>query len=547
MTSVRDLLDSPILAGSSVVGGNQALDNAVSWVTRPRPTPPAFADLRGGEMILLNAAALSALDERISLERVVRELAALEAAAVAVSGRISAAARNAADGTGVVLVQLPNAADLGAIERDAKALIARRSRDSQRRSSDTGRRLMELAIAGESFDAIVKAMAELAGHSVVLEGRDGRILAMHLHQRDDLDRAEVETMIRDGREAVLGWLRTSTNRSPAEPPVTTHGLAGSWQRAVAPAIGGDGTLGNVSLLVAGRSPTSSEQGLVSRGAAACAVVLVREYATMAARREIAVNLLDEILDGALRNEATLLQAAKRLHYELDGQHVVFVCRLESPGQTSIARTRDHRWQIVEELLVRREGRLLWRVRNNAAEILWPVAEADDARKTASALFDHLRKRIDEPASVVAVGVGQIRTGLAGIRQSHQEAKQALAVGRRLHGVGGLTRFEDLGVYRLIFAAEHVEELAVFHDEALSKLIDYDRTHGGDLIKTLKAFFDANCGPKEAAGILDVHRNTVLYRLQRIQEISGLNLDAADVRLRLHLALCVHLALYAGID
>jgi purine catabolism regulator len=42
----------------------------------------------------------------------------------------------------------------------------------------------------------------------------------------------------------------------------------------------------------------------------------------------------------------------------------------------------------------------------------------------------------------------------------------------------------------------------------------------------------------------VHRNTILYRLERIREITGFDLDAADVRLRLHLALSAHVALYA---
>ena len=65
----------------------------------------------------------------------------------------------------------------------------------------------------------------------------------------------------------------------------------------------------------------------------------------------------------------------------------------------------------------------------------------------------------------------------------------------------------------------------------------------NLIRTLEAFFDARCSPKEAATMLNVHRNTVLYRLDRVREITGLDLDDANVRLRLHLALCTHLALY----
>ena len=72
--------------------------------------------------------------------------------------------------------------------------------------------------------------------------------------------------------------------------------------------------------------------------------------------------------------------------------------------------------------------------------------------------------------------------------------------------------------------------------------DVDRSHGADLIRTLEAFFTANCSPKEAASLLHVHRNTVLYRLERIAEITGMDLNSSDIRLQLHLALHVRLAL-----
>lgn len=163
---------------------------------------------------------------------------------------------------------------------------------------------------------------------------------------------------------------------------------------------------------------------------------------------------------------------------------------------------------------------------------------------AATLHEELGARVAGNGTVVSLGAGRVNAGLAGIRQSHQEAKQALIMGRRLSGAGRLTRFEDLGIYRLIFAAEQLPELRAFHEEALGALIEYDCEHGGDLIRTLKAFFDAKGGPKEAASLLDVHRNTVLYRLERIRAITGLDLDDADVRLRLHLALSVHLALFA---
>jgi purine catabolism regulator len=73
---------------------------------------------------------------------------------------------------------------------------------------------------------------------------------------------------------------------------------------------------------------------------------------------------------------------------------------------------------------------------------------------------------------------------------------------------------------------------------MGPLVEHDERKQGDLIRTLNGFFDANGNLAKAATDLDVHRNTLVYRLERISELTGLNLDDADNRLILHLALKV---------
>jgi purine catabolism regulator len=255
-----------------------------------------------------------------------------------------------------------------------------------------------------------------------------------------------------------------------------------------------------------------------------------------------------VLDGALRSEATLLQQAKRLGHDLLAAHLAVVARLESgaPGPVR-AGASEQRWEGLEEAVARagttRGNRVLWRIRNNGAEFILPAQDGQDERQMAEVLRDnlarHLRSRGEEEMSL---GVGTIRDGLIGIRRSHAEARQALLLGRRLQGPGHLTAFGDLGVYRLIFAAEQLPELSDLYLQTLGRLLAYDRQNNAGLVSTLDAFFAANGSPKEAAERLRVHRNTVLYRLDRVREITGYDLDDAGVRMRLHLALHVHQAL-----
>ncbi len=562
MITVRDVIGLALPAPTRVVAGDAGLDREVTWATRLRPTPPAFGHLSGGELVLVPSAVLELLDERLTLEAAVRQLAGFGVAAIAHAGEVSPEARAAAGETGVPLLQLPADADLGALEREASRVITERRRAVQRRGQEVGRRLMELAIAGEPLSALVRGLADLAGRAVALEGRDGRLLASHSPDAPDAA-PEVAPLLARGPDGLVGWLRTSAAGSPAEPPTMVADLDNRWARVVAPVIGRDGLLGSLSLIVPRRAGTPEDQQLASRGAAACAVVLARDQAAASARREVELNVLDEVLDGALRSEVSLLQQARRLGHDLEAPHVALVARFDPRGDGPVpVRGRDGRWTGLDELVARtagpgagRDGRgiPLWRVRNNSAEIIWPAATPAEADRITAAIFDGLaaesRGASPGPAGgeAVSVGVGRPGAGLEGIRRSHQEARQALHLGRRLHGPGRVTRFDELGVYRLILAAAGLPDMRAFHDETLGPLLTYDRQHGAELIRTLEAYFAANCGPKEAAGILHVHRNTVLYRLERIGEITGLALDDPDVRLRLQLALRIHLAVFSSVE
>jgi hypothetical protein len=157
-------------------------------------------------------------------------------------------------------------------------------------------------------------------------------------------RAELEPLL--AREAAeLGrWLRATAASSPADPPTATYELDAAWSRVVAPVIGRDGLLGSVSLIIPRGRATPEDGQATARGAAAGAFVLAREQAAASARREVELHVLDEVLDGALRSEATLLQQAKRLGHDLQAPHVALVARLDqaTAGGPVRAQGRDDR-------------------------------------------------------------------------------------------------------------------------------------------------------------------------------------------------------------
>ncbi len=546
MITVQDVLKEALPAGTRVAAGEAGLSREVTWATRLRSAPPAFEHLSGGEVVMLPPHVLEELDERLTLADAIQQLASFNVAAIAVTSAPGIRARDVADAAGITLLVLPRSTDLGPLERQTARFISEQRRAIQHRGQEVTRRLMELAIAGEPLEEQVSTLAQLASRTVVVEGRDGRLLAAHTPD-GNRPGPSVDETIRTTRDRVGPWLRSVATTSAAEPATTVLDGHNGWRRVVAPVVGRDGLLGSLSLVVEG-STSTADQILTARGAAACAVTMARDQAAAYARREVELNVLDEILDGALRSEISLQQQLKRLGHDIEQPHVALLVRANT--EDGVNRVRARRWPMLEEgvhrAAARHGAKLLWRVRGSIAEVLWPIQEGTDISEVAEALREEVRTALGHEGlqEAVSVGVGRIGSGFGGVRQSHHEARQALMLGKRVRGSGQVTLFDQLGVYRLIFAAEHLPEMQGFLEETLGSLVAYDAQHGADLVRTLEAFFQANCSPKETAQLLQVHRNTVLYRLDRIGAIMQVDLGDPDTRLRLHLALHVRLALAA---
>lgn len=499
-----------------------ALAREVTWVTRPRPSPPAFAHLNGGELVLLRQEDLKDVDDRLTLDVALRQLAGFGISAVAFAGAITDDDRMLARDRDVALIAIDHRVNLATLEQQASQLIAERRRERQRRGQEAGRRLMELAISGEPLAAIISALAEATDQAVALEGRDGKILT-YFNTRTEPSRDAIDPLLDATRGVVQNWLSVTSDASPAEPPTMHMALGGELDRTVAPVIGRDGLLGCLSL-IGPTSAWSGDDGLItSRGAAACAIVLAREFASIAARREIELNVLDEVLDGALRNETTLLQQARRLGHDLTGQHRMMVCSA-APVNASAIRNE------VNLALGSRGLNLLWRIKDEQIELVLPPASEP------ASILKAIKREM--PGTPVRAAVGQLQDGLSGLQRSRREALQALLIQDRLGLDETVAEFGRLGIYRLLFAAEALPESTEFHRATLGELLENDAQHHAELVPTLRAWFAANGSPKVAAEKLGVHRNTVLYRLSRIGALTGYDLDDADTRLRLQLALAI---------
>ena len=116
---------------------------------------------------------------------------------------------------------------------------------------------------------------------------------------------------------------------------------------------------------------------------------------------------------------------------------------------------------------------------------------------------------------------------------------AAAVG---HPVVPVLLFDSLGVYRMLSSVTDPAGIEAFMNDQLGTLLDYDKRHRSDLLATLAQYFDSGCSIDQAAEMLSIHRSTLKYRLKRVRELLGQDLNDGSTRLDLHLATRVWLTL-----
>ncbi|HWI07062.1 MAG TPA: helix-turn-helix domain-containing protein, partial [Solirubrobacteraceae bacterium] len=174
---------------------------------------------------------------------------------------------------------------------------------------------------------------------------------------------------------------------------------------------------------------------------------------------------------------------------------------------------------------------------NAAEVVVLLPAGDDtiAKRAAEGVLRELRAAL--PGHRFAIG--RSRAAIDPI-DLHRAANEALLAVNVAEGdeERPLLAFEQTGAYRLLLSAmsEDPAELQRFYADTVEPLVAYDDQYETELVRTVEAFLDNDGNVAGTAQKLFTHRHTIRYRLERVRELSGLDVGSTDGREKLSLGL-----------
>jgi purine catabolism regulator len=488
---LSDVLADPDLDLGLVDGESAALGRQVRWVAvtelaDPRPF------LSGGELVLTTGLRQrTAASQREFVARLAeRDAVGLGFGTGLTHNTVPAGTLAEARARGLPVLEVPYSTPFIAVDR----FVADRILEAQYgRFHDLLEEYDTLArslLSGQGLGALVGSLHQILGAPVMVVDQQGRILASAPASAAwPVEQILHPAAPRDGAG------RDGAGRDGAGLPTAVPVEVGM----------------NVVAHLCCRPPRRSAD-VLPYAVALVGLELARQQAVLAGQRQLAGQVLEDLVRGTI----TTNDAERRLAVfgiRAADEHALLAGTIEAAGG-DLRRLLAGSPPVPEATTAVLEDCLV--------AVLGPGQPLHEA---AHLMHVHLSQR----GNGARVGIGGWHAGVSGLRWSYYEAHEAMTRGP------GINERERMSLSGLLLASEDVP-LRDLAEDLLRPLRDFDAEHAGALVRTLRAYLDADGSVARVAGQLIVHPNTVRYRLAQIERLTGQSLASTASRVQLWLAL-----------
>lgn len=252
------------------------------------------------------------------------------------------------------------------------------------------------------------------------------------------------------------------------------------------------------------------------------------------RDRIMRDLFDEIIDGGPSAPEGLKARAESVGLDLDSEfHIMVVFRPAGSHGSPRGSELPSVAVVVAEAIGLSVERVISVERNRELLVLTP----HNGEKLPVAVLRSKLVELLEPSLTagvaLAIGISGLVSGIAGVRQGYKEAKRATEIGQMLDPTNVVHFYDDYVLHDVLDSGAKPGKRLI--DEVLGPLLGMGET-GHRLIETLEAYFRSGLNLKVAAGTLEIHPNTLAYRMRQIHQVTGIDPASPGHRLGAEIAL-----------
>ena len=224
----------------------------------------------------------------------------------------------------------------------------------------------------------------------------------------------------------------------------------------------------------------------------------------------------------------IFNRSQKLHIEVVKPRCVFVIETSTVNDVNAL-------EMVKELFHNQKGDFVTSVNEKNIIVIKTLGEKEgyeELNNIASITLDMLNS---EAMSNARISFGSIVNEIKGLSKSYKEANMALDVGKIFYAEKKIISYVTLGIGRLIYQLP-VNLCQMFIDEIFGENIPDEIDD--EILSTVNKFFDNSLNVSETSRQLFIHRNTLVYRIEKLQKATGLDVRVFDDALTLKIALMV---------
>lgn len=304
-----------------------------------------------------------------------------------------------------------------------------------------------------------------------------------------------------------------------------------------PITTGGGVIKGLVLVLENNTFSELDMMTIEYACTACGLEFLKEEAVLEAEMRVKSDFIDDLLKSTESNYPQILSRAVTMGYDLEEPHLIMVTDVRV--NVAAERKQNTLQEIMEGIALAMKNlnsQSIITIRRNQLIVILNISHLSEQGKKdiANTIIQWTSTRF--PNCFVNIGIGSKCSNPIDYRRSWNEAMDCVKMMRTVGLSNSIKYYYDLGIYGILWDSSNKEKLERFSHSRVGPLIDYDKKHNSNLVRTLKLYLNNCCNLRKTAEDVFIHVSTLKYRIKKIQDLIGLELSNQEVRFQLEISI-----------
>lgn len=313
---------------------------------------------------------------------------------------------------------------------------------------------------------------------------------------------------------------------------------------IIPIIARNTVYGNAYIININSEITKTDIQMIESASSIIALELLKKISIQEIENKYKIEFFDDLISSDKIRKAKAIERSNYYRFDKDADYCTFTIALKPDESTGNFEKIEVVNRLVSKIIYLVDGYctskdyvFLVANRKSQVNVVMMFKNKTDATQDSLIMSKSFEDLISQKILNIkfVIGVGRVYRGIDNIYKSLNDAQKAV-LASDYYVDDRVILFDSLGIYKIFCNTNLEEELYDFYSKTLEELVKYDTKKDTELVKTLRVYYEANGNLKKMSDILFTHYNTVLYRINRIQNITNTKLDNEKQRYGLQTAI-----------